>query len=85
MKTPEQIFDKAIQAKGLDVVSVKDADLYEAGLDAIRQALSIANAVVSEAELCGKFKPYFGIGKIGWEVTHCANCGKKHKHNEPQR
>jgi len=47
MKTPEEIFDEAIKAKGLDTVSVKDADLYEAGLGAIKQALSIADVVQS--------------------------------------
>jgi len=51
MKTPEQIFDEAIKAKGLDVVSVKDADLYEAGLDAITKALSLGG-VVGQSEQC---------------------------------
>lgn len=45
MKTPEEIFDEAIKARGLDIVSVKDADLYEAGLNAIKQALNIANNI----------------------------------------
>lgn len=44
MKTPEEIFDEAIQAKGLDTASVRDADLYEAGLDAIKQALRTHDA-----------------------------------------
>ena len=53
MKTPEEIFDEAIQAKGLDIVSVKDADLYEAGLEAIKRALSIANVSNNEVACCG--------------------------------
>ena len=63
MKTPEEIFDEAIKAKGLDVVSVKDADLYEAGLDAIKQALSIAFVVGRSEQL--------GEGKI-----RCNSCHK---------
>jgi len=50
MKTPEEIFDEAIKAKGLDTVSVKDADLYEAGLGAIKQALSIADMEHTEQQ-----------------------------------
>ncbi|MFW5847533.1 MAG: hypothetical protein ACOCVF_01255 [bacterium] len=45
MKTPEKIFDDAIKAKGLDIVSVKDADLYEAGLDAIKEALNMGDVI----------------------------------------
>lgn len=51
MKTPEQIFDEAIKAKGIDIVSVKDADLYEAGLDAITKALSLANVLWQSEQL----------------------------------
>lgn len=43
MKTPEQIFNEALQARGIDRIGLQDAEVYEAGLDAIRQALSIAN------------------------------------------
>lgn len=46
MKTPEEIFDEAIKTKGLDIVSVKDADLYEAGLSAIQQALSLGSVSI---------------------------------------
>ena len=64
MKTPEEIFDEAIKAKGLDTVSVKDADLYEAGLDAIKQALSIPvivqrtleQKIAEEKEICEWFE-----------------------------
>lgn len=51
MKTPEQIFDEAIKAKGLDIVSVKDSDLYEAGLHAITQALMLCSVVSNQREL----------------------------------
>jgi hypothetical protein len=55
MKTPEEIFDEAIKSKGLDTVSVRDADLYEAGLDAIKQALSIADVVGRSEQLKAMF------------------------------
>ena len=41
MKTPEEIFDEALKANDLDTVSIKDAALYEAGLEAIRHALRL--------------------------------------------
>ena len=77
MKNPEQIFDEAIKAKGLDIVSVKDADLYEAGLDAIKQALSIDDVVEPSEQLvcdihkgtrCSDSFPSYKDGK-------CHNCG----------
>jgi hypothetical protein len=75
MKTPEQIFDEAIQAKGLDIVSVKDADLYEAGLDAIKQALSIADVVGQSEQLCqtcnGSKKLY---DKVFGVKVDCPDC-----------
>lgn len=85
MKTPEEIFDEAIQAKGLDIVSVKDADLYEAGLDAIKQALSIANVSgmlpdqtkrhIDLAYLTGVFN-VVGIDGLQKELTRLKEIGK---------
>ena len=43
MKTPEEIFDECLQARGIDRIGLQDAEVYEAGLDAIKQVLSIAN------------------------------------------
>lgn len=75
MRTPEQIFDEAIEAKGLDIVSVKDADLYEAGLDAIRQALSISNVVGRSEQLCDH--PRSERSYIGQNMLRCNKCGKE--------
>lgn len=41
MKTPEEIFDEALQARGIDRIGLQDSEVYEAGLDAIKQALTI--------------------------------------------
>ena len=72
MKTPEEIFDEAIQAKGLDIVSVRDADLYEAGLDAIKRALSIAN-VVNRRELLLDFADYSERDKTSQTTDECVD------------
>lgn len=75
MKTPEQIFDEAIKAKGLDIVSVKDADLYEAGLDAITKALSLADVVGQSEQLCDH--PLASRSYIGQNMLRCNKCGKE--------
>ena len=43
MKTPEEIFDKALQDRGINRIGLQvfGAEIYEAGLDAIKQALTI--------------------------------------------
>ena len=41
MKTPEEIFDKALQDRGINRIGLQDSEVYEAGLDAIKQALTI--------------------------------------------
>ncbi len=57
MKTPEEIFDEAIKAKALDIVFVKDAELYEAGLDAIKKALTLgADKPVCDCEVKGGYE-----------------------------
>ena len=43
MKTLEEIFDKALQDRGINRIGLQvfGAEIYEAGLDAIKQALTI--------------------------------------------
>ena len=41
MKTPEEVFDEALQARGIGRIGLQDSEVYEAGLDAIKQALTI--------------------------------------------
>ena len=43
MKTPEEIFDKALQDRGINRIGLQvfGVEIYEAGLDAIKQALTI--------------------------------------------
>lgn len=48
MKTPEEIFDEALQDRGIDRIGLQDSEVYEAGLDAIKQALTtpdVSNAL----------------------------------------
>lgn len=75
MKTPEEIFDEAIKAKGLNIVSVKDADLYEVGLDAIKQALT-KTAVVRRSEQCV-------LHSTDWNGK-CFKCGEQVFVREPK-
>jgi hypothetical protein len=52
MKTPEEIFDECLQARGIDRIGLQDAEVYEAGLDAIKQALTISVVVERSEQLC---------------------------------
>ena len=70
MKTPEQIFDEAIKEKGLDIVSVKDADLYEVGLYAISKALNTPNEECRSEQL----PPCKHIKRIGESCTLNNKC-----------
>lgn len=72
MKNPEQIFDEAIKAKGLDIISVKDADLYEAGLYAIKQAL-IIDDVVNRRELLLDYADYSERDKTSRTTDECVD------------
>ena len=54
MKTPEEIFDEALQARGIDRIGLQDSEVYEAGLDAIKQALTIPD-VSQQRELLDEF------------------------------
>ena len=56
MKTPEEIFDKALQDRGINRIGLQvfGAEIYEAGLDAIKQALTIPD-VRQQRELLDEF------------------------------
>ena len=78
MKTPEEIFEECLQARGIDRIGLQDAEVYEAGLDAIKQALTIHN--VSDM-LCGSFE----VDNKTSSATKCKNCGReKWEHPKPR-
>ena len=72
MKTPEEIFDKCLQARGIDRIGLQDAEVYEAGLDAIKQALTIPVVVRQSEQLCQhKYQD------IRYGISRCVICGEE--------